>query len=54
MKVGSIQKNSKTRYFAVGGYFSYEEDTIKIKAKYKKENVYNIVLNLRQNRQNMI
>ena len=39
MKVGSIQKNSKTRYFAVGGYFSYEEDTIKIKAKYKKENL---------------
>lgn len=37
MKVGSIHKNSKTRYFAVGGYFSYEEDTIKIKAKYKKE-----------------
>ena len=26
MKVGSIHKNSKTRYFAVGGYFSYEED----------------------------
>ena len=41
MKVGSIHKNSKTRYFAVGGYFSYEEDKIKIKAKYKKEN-YNI------------
>ncbi len=39
MKVGSIHKNSKTRYFAVGGYFSYEEDTIKIKAKYKKENL---------------
>ena len=38
MKVGSIHKNSKTRYFAVGGYFSYEEDRIKIKAKYKKEN----------------
>ena len=34
MKVGSIHKNSKTRYFAVGGYFSYEEDRIKIKAKY--------------------
>ena len=32
MKVGSIHKNSKTRYFAVGGYFSYEEDRIKIKA----------------------
>lgn len=39
MKVGSIHKNSKTRYFAVGGYFSYEEDKIKIKAKYKKENL---------------
>ena len=39
MKVGSIHKNSKTRYFAVGGYFSYEEDKIKIKAKYKKENI---------------
>ena len=38
MRVGSIHKNSKTRYFAVGGYFSYEEDRIKIKAKYKKEN----------------
>ena len=39
MKVGSIHKNSKTRYFAVGGYFSYGEDRIKIKAKYKKENL---------------
>ena len=39
MKVGSIHKNSKSRYFAVGGYFSYEEDRIKIKAKYKKENL---------------
>ena len=39
MKVGSIHKNSKTRYFAVGGYFSYEEDRIKIKARYKKENL---------------
>ena len=38
MKVGSIHKNSKTRYFAVGGYFCFEEDRIKIKAKYKKEN----------------
>lgn len=38
MKVDSIYKNSKTRYFEVCGYFSYEEDTIKIKAKYKKEN----------------
>ena len=39
MKVASIHKNSKTRYFAVGGYFSYEEDKLKIKAKYKKENL---------------
>ena len=39
MKVGSIHKNSKTRYFAVGGDFSYEEDKLKIKAKYKKENL---------------
>lgn len=39
MKVGSIHKNSKTRYFAVGGYFSYEEDKLKIKAKYKRENL---------------
>ena len=39
MKVRSIHKNSKTRYFAVGGYFCYEEDRIKIKAKYKKENL---------------
>ena len=38
MKVGSIHKNSKTRYFAVGGYFSNEEDRIKIKSKYKREN----------------
>ena len=39
MKVGSIHKNSKTRNFEVGGYFSYEEDRMKIKAKYKKENL---------------
>lgn len=36
---GSIYKNSKTRYFAVGGYFSLEQDKLKIKAKYKKENL---------------
>ena len=35
----SIHKNSKTRYFAVGGYFSLEQDKLKIKAKYKKENL---------------
>ncbi len=39
MKVGSIHKNSKTRYFAVGGYFCFEDDKIKIKSKYKKENL---------------
>ena len=39
MKVGSIHKNSKTRYFAVGGYFCFEDDRIKIKSKYKKENL---------------
>lgn len=39
MKVGSIHKNSKTRYFAVGGYFCFEEDKIRIKSKYKKENL---------------
>ena len=32
---GSIHKNSKTRYFAVGGYFSLVQDRLKIKAKYK-------------------
>ena len=36
---GSIHKNSKTRYFAVGGYFSLEQDKLKIKAKYKRENL---------------
>ena len=36
---GSIHKNSKTRYFAVGGYFSLEQDKLKIKAKYKKANL---------------
>ena len=36
---GSIHKNSKTRYFAVGGYFSLKQDKLKIKAKYKKENL---------------
>ena len=36
---GSIYKNRKTRYFAVGGYFSLEQDKLKIKAKYKKENL---------------
>lgn len=35
---GSIHRNSKTRYFAVGGYFSFEQDEMKIKAKYRQEN----------------
>ena len=35
---GSIHKNSKTRYFAVGGYFTFEEEKIKIISKYKKIN----------------
>ena len=34
---GSIHKNSKTRYFAVGGYYTFEQDKLKVKAKYKKE-----------------
>lgn len=33
---GSIHKNSHTRYFAVGGYFSIDKEDIKVKAKYKK------------------
>lgn len=36
---GSIHKNSKTKYFAVGGYFTFSEDRLKIKAKYRKENL---------------
>lgn len=36
---GSIHTNSKTRYFAVGGYFTFENDKTKIKSKYKKENL---------------
>jgi len=35
---GSIHKNSKTRYFAVGGYFTFQEDKNKILALYKKIN----------------
>lgn len=41
---GSIHKNSKTRYFAVGGYFSFEQDVLKIKSKYKKENLKMMIL----------
>lgn len=36
---GSIHKNSPTKYFAVGGYFTFEEDKYKIIAKYKKSNL---------------
>lgn len=35
---GSIHKNSKTKFFAVGGYFSFKEDKNKITSLYKKIN----------------
>ena len=35
---GSIHKNSKTRYFAVGGYFTFFEGKNKIISSYKKCN----------------
>ena len=35
---GSIHKNSRTKYFAVGGYFAYQQDKVKITSKYKKLN----------------
>lgn len=35
---GSIHKNSKTKYFAVGGYFSFKKDKNKIISLYKKIN----------------
>lgn len=35
---GSIHKNSKTKYFAVGGYWAFQEYKIKIISKYKKIN----------------
>ena len=35
---GSIHKNSPTKYFAVGGYFTFAEDKNKITSKYKKIN----------------
>lgn len=35
---GSIHKNAKTRYFAVGGYFSKKEDKNKITSSYKRFN----------------
>lgn len=36
---GSIHKNSKTKYFAVGGYITLESDKNKIISKYKKNNL---------------
>lgn len=35
---GSIHKNSKTKYFAVGGYFAFKEDKNKVTSLYKKNN----------------
>ena len=35
---GSIHTNSPTKYFAVGGYFTFAEDKNKITSKYKKIN----------------
>ena len=35
---GSIHKNSPTKYFVVGGYFTFAEDKNKITSKYKKIN----------------
>lgn len=35
---GSIHKNSNTKYFAVGGYFSFKEDKIKITSVFKRLN----------------
>jgi hypothetical protein len=36
---GSIHKNSKTQYFAVGGYFVLQEDKNKVVSTYKRENL---------------
>jgi len=36
---GSIHKNSKTKYFAVGGYFTFKSDKNKIKSIYKSINL---------------
>lgn len=36
---GSIHKNSKTRYFAVGGYFVLQDDKNKVVSKFKKINL---------------
>ena len=35
---GSIHKNSNTKYFAVGGYFTFEKYILKITSLYKKIN----------------
>ena len=35
---GSIHKNSKAKYFAVGGYFIFKEDKNKVTSLYKKIN----------------
>ena len=35
---GSIHKNSNTRYFAVGGYVTFDNDKNRIKSRYKKLN----------------
>ncbi len=35
---GSIHKNSPTKYFAVGGYFTFAKDKNKVTSKYKKIN----------------
>ena len=35
---GSIHKNSKTKFFAVGGYFAFEKDRNKVTSLYKKLN----------------
>ena len=35
---GSIHRNSKTRYLAVGGYFTFFEGRNKIISRYKKYN----------------
>ncbi len=35
---GSIHKNSKTKYFAVGGYFVFKDDKNKVTSIYKKIN----------------
>lgn len=36
---GSIHKNSKTKYFAVGGYITINDDKNRVISKYKKNNL---------------